>query len=212
MITPLPDAVLADRLLPLVDHPDPDVVVAAARAAEAAGAVCVEVALRHPGSLEALARVAASCSLVVGAGTVTTAGQVGAAVGSGAQFLVSPGSTPGLAAAVERAGTPWLPAAATPSEVLAARDAGASTVKLFPAASLGGPAFVRAVAAVAVGVRFVPTGGVGADLVADYLGIGPVAAVGGSWMFDLRAGSATDWRAVEAAVQAALAQTRSAAP
>lgn len=210
MIRPIPPELLAARLLPLIDHPDPAVVAAAARAAEAAGAPCVEVGLRHPHSLDALHRAVRSTSIPVGAGTVTHGSQVEAALAAGAAFLVSPGAGPALVAAVVRAGAPWLPAAATPTEVMALREAGASMVKVFPVASLGGPEFLRALAAVTPELRMVPTGGIGASDVEGYLSVAGVAAVGGTWMFPLAHGSATDWSVVEAEVRAALALTRPA--
>ncbi len=182
MIVPLPDGALAARLLPLVDHPDPEVVVACVRAAELAGAPCAEVGLRHPASLEALRAAVSAASIPVGAGTVTTPADVDAALDAGARFLVSPGVTPSLTAAVTSAGAPWLPGAATPSEVMALADAGAATVKLFPVGPLGGIAAVRSVAAVA-DVGLVPTGGVGPRDLADLLAVDAVVAVGGTWMF-----------------------------
>ena len=207
MIVPLPDALLAARLLPLVDHPDPAVVVAAVRAAEVADAPCVEVGLRHPSSLEALTAAVSAVSIPVGAGTVTTPAGVDAALGAGARFLVSPGATPALVAAVASTGAPWLPGAATPSEVMALAGAGATTVKLFPAGALGGPAFVRAVAAV-TDVGLVPTGGLGADDVADLLAVDAVVAVGGTWMFPLGAleAAATDAAATDGPAPGLLAE------
>ncbi len=208
MIAPLPGAVLAARLLPLVDHPDPEVVVAATRAAVAAGAPTVEVGLRHADSIEALRRASAAVAVPVGAGTVVDPAQAAAARDAGAAYLVSPGSSPALADAVTATGLPWLPGAATPTEVLALRAAGAVMVKVFPAATLGGPAHLRALASVAAGVRFVPTGGITEADVADYLAVGAVVAVGGSWMFPRHATADTDWTGVEAAVRTALARTR----
>lgn len=208
MIHPIPAGLLSARLLPLIDHPDPDVVVAAARAAAAAGAPCVEVGLRHPASREALHAAVAAVDIAVGAGTVTDADDVTAALEAGASFLVSPGATASLLAAATSAGAPWLPAASTPSEVLALRDAGASMVKLFPVGPLGGPDLVRAVAAVAPGLQLVPTGGIGPGEVAGHLAVASVVAVGGTWMFPRDAGSGTDWRRVEETVHAALELTR----
>lgn len=209
MIAPLPDAVLAARLLPLLDHHDPGRVVEWARAAEAAGAPAVEVALRHPSSVVALRRSVEAVSIPVGAGTVIEGDQVRASVDAGAAFLVSPGYVPSVAAAVGTSATPWLPGASTPTEALRLRDAGASMVKLFPAAALGGPPYVAALAAV-VGLRVVPTGGVTAADAGDYLAVPGVVAVAGSWMFRAAAGGDDDAAAVVAAVRAALDVTRPA--
>lgn len=209
MITPLPDAVVAARLLPLLDHHDPDRVVEWAQAAEAAGAPAVEVALRHPSSVDALRRSVEALSIPVGAGTVIEGDQARASVDAGAAFLVSPGCVPSVAEAAGASGTPWLPGAATPTEVLRLRYAGASLVKLFPAAALGGPRYVAALTAV-VGLRLVPTGGVTAADARDYLAVPGVVAVGGSWMFRTAAGGGDDAAAVVAAVRAALDVTRPA--
>jgi 2-dehydro-3-deoxyphosphogluconate aldolase/(4S)-4-hydroxy-2-oxoglutarate aldolase len=103
-------------------------------------------------------------------------------VDAGARFVVSPGFS---AAVVERAaelGVLALPGVATASEIMAALDAGLSTVKFFPAQTCGGVAAVRALAAPFPDLRFVPTGGIGADSMADYLAVPAVTAVGGSWM------------------------------
>ena len=196
------------RLLPLVDHPDPEVVVAACRAAESAGASVVEVGLRHPSSVQALSLAASAVSIPVGAGTVIDPDQVRDALDAGARFLVSPGFDPTLAEAIERAHAAWLPGAATPTEALAARRAGASHIKVFPAMSLGGAAHLRALAATVTGVRFVPTGGITAADVPDLLDIGAVAAVGGSWMFQWSGSSDGLGESIERAVAAALALTR----
>jgi 2-dehydro-3-deoxyphosphogluconate aldolase/(4S)-4-hydroxy-2-oxoglutarate aldolase len=210
VIASLPDEILAARLLPLIDHPDPEVVVAAVRAAAAAGAPTVEVALRHPASLDALAEAVAAVAIPVGAGTVVDPGQVVAARDAGAAYLVSPGLSPAVRAAVGEVGLPWLPGAATPTEVLSAREAGATMVKVFPAGLLGGAAYVQALASVVAGMRFVPTGGVtGADA-REYLAVAGVVAVGGTWMFPHAGVPGSAGSSLESAVRAALRCTRGA--
>jgi len=208
MIVSLPDHVLTARLLPLVDHPNADVVVAAVLAAESAGAPCVEIGLRHATSMEALKHCANAVSIPVGAGTIVDPEQVRHALDAGASFLVSPGATPQLVDTIEATGAPWLPGASTVSEVLTLRSAGASLVKVFPAALLGGPSHVRAVSALGIDVRMIPTGGVTAENAAEYLEVPHVVGVGGTWMFPLSAGRGTDWDRVTTQVRDALLVTR----
>jgi 2-dehydro-3-deoxyphosphogluconate aldolase/(4S)-4-hydroxy-2-oxoglutarate aldolase len=86
-----------------------------------------------------------------------------------------------------------LPGVATPSEIMAALDLGIDVVKLFPASVVGGPAAIKAFSAPFPGLRFVPTGGVSAANLADYLTLKPVLAVGGSWMVDRSLVTAGDW-------------------
>ncbi|WP_307864925.1 bifunctional 4-hydroxy-2-oxoglutarate aldolase/2-dehydro-3-deoxy-phosphogluconate aldolase [Myceligenerans salitolerans] len=136
-----------------------------------AGAVIEAIVDRHPGML-------------VGAGTVVDARQVDEAVAAGASFVVSPGLSVSVVRAAQEAGVPVVPGVATASEVMAALELGISTVKLFPAGVVGGPAVIKALSGPFGQVRFVPTGGVGAGNLPDYLGLPSVLAVGGSWMVD----------------------------
>src|SRR6478735_3794469 len=119
-----------------------------------------------------------------GAGTVVTPAQVDEAVAAGARFLVSPGLSAAVVRRAQEHGVPVLPGVATPSDIIAALDLGLDTVKLFPANVVGGPAAVKAFSAPFPGLRFVPTGGVGAANLLDYLALPSVLAAGGSWMVD----------------------------
>ncbi|MGE5268092.1 MAG: bifunctional 4-hydroxy-2-oxoglutarate aldolase/2-dehydro-3-deoxy-phosphogluconate aldolase [Thiohalocapsa sp.] len=165
-----------------------------ARALAEGGLRVIEVALRTPAALDAIALLARELPAVaVGAGTVTRAADVAAAVQAGARFLVSPGTTPELAAAALAAELPYLPGVMTPSEVMGARALGLCVMKLFPAAALGGPGFLQALAPVFPGVAFCPTGGIDEHNAADYLALPNVPMVGGSWMAPREAILAGDW-------------------
>ena len=165
-----------------------------ARALAAGGLRVIEVALRTPAALAATAAIARELPQVtIGAGTLTRAADVAAAVHAGARFLVSPGTTPELAAAALAAELPYLPGVATPSEIMAARALGICVMKLFPAAALGGIGFLQALAPVFSGVAFCPTGGVDERSAADYLALPNVPLVGGSWMAPSDAILAGDW-------------------
>jgi len=146
------------------------------------GLALAEVTLRIPGALEALAEMAATDGLLVGAGTVTAARQVDAVVDAGASFVVSPGLADDVVQRCRDLDVPVLPGIATPSEAMRALALGLDTVKLFPADLLGGPAGVRALSAPFPQLGLVPTGGVRAEQLSEYLSHPAVPAVGGSWM------------------------------
>ena len=165
-----------------------------ARALGEGGLSVIEVALRTPAATAAIAAIARELpEIVVGAGTLQRAADVAAAVHAGARFLVSPGTTPELAAAALASDLPYLPGVATPSEIMAARSLGLCLMKLFPAEALGGTGFLRALAPVFPGVAFCPTGGIDERQVADYLALPNVPLVGGSWMAPKDAIAAGDW-------------------
>jgi len=176
------DVLGSTRLLPVIVVDDPDDARYLGEAILAGGLHVAEVTLRTPNALEALRAMATVPGLCVGAGTVIRPAQVDEAVDAGAQFLVSPGFAPAVVRRAWSHAVPMLPGVATPSEVLVTVDMGVETMKLFPAKVLGGPAMVSALASAFPSVRFVPTGGIGAHDVADYLSLPSVLAVGGSWM------------------------------
>lgn len=150
----------------------------------AGGIDVIEVTLRTPAGLAGITAIADLPGLHVGAGSVLTATQVDQVVDAGARFVVSPGLS---AAVVERAherGVPALPGIATASDLMAAVDLGLDEVKIFPAGLLGGPAMITALAAPFPQLRFMPSGGVSAATMTDYLSLPMVPAVSGSWMVD----------------------------
>src|ERR1044071_3003284 len=131
-----------------------------ARALGEGGLRVIEIAMRTPAATAAIAAIVRELPhIVVGAGTLLRAADVAAAVHAGAKFLVSPGTTPELAASALASELPYLPGVATPSEVMAARSLGVCLMKLFPAEPLGGTGFVRALAPGFPGVAFCPTRG-----------------------------------------------------
>ena len=165
-----------------------------ARALFEGGLPVIEVTLRTPAAIAAIAAIRRDLpQVVVGAGTVQRAADVAASVQAGARFLVSPGLTPELAASALAAALPYLPGVATPSEVMAARALGICVMKLFPAEALGGIGFLKALAPVFPGIAFCPTGGIDERLAADYLALPNVPMVGGSWMAPKAAIAAGDW-------------------
>lgn len=191
------DDVLASRIVPVVVVRDASRAAGLAEALVAGHLPVAEVTLRTAAAPEAITTMAKNPELLVGAGTVITPAQVDMAVDAGASFLVSPGfSAETVARAAER-GVPIIPGTVTPSEVIAAMAAGLSVLKFFPAANYGGAGTLKAFASVFSGIRFVPTGGVSASNLADYLSLPNVPAVGGSWMVPADLVDAGDFATIE---------------
>ncbi|MBQ3786320.1 MAG: bifunctional 4-hydroxy-2-oxoglutarate aldolase/2-dehydro-3-deoxy-phosphogluconate aldolase [Lachnospiraceae bacterium] len=120
--------------------------------------------------------------MLVGAGTVLTKEQVDRAIGAGAKFIVSPGFDPEIVDYCLEKGYPVYPGIITPSELAQAVKRGLEVVKFFPAEQFGGVATIKALAAPYTQVKFMPTGGVNAKNLPDYLGFNKIIACGGSWM------------------------------
>lgn len=184
------------RVVPVVTVRDAADAVPLAESLAGAGLPVVEITLRTAAGLDAIREAASVRGAVVGAGTVTTREQATAALDAGARFVVSPGLVEEVMLACRDRGILALPGIATPTELLRAVALGASVVKLFPAAVLGGPAMVRALAALNPELGFVPTGGIDLETARDYLAIPQVIAVGGSWMVPGSVLAARDWPAV----------------
>ena len=170
-----------------------------ARALVEGGIRVLEVTLRTPVALAAMAAIARDVpEAVVGAGTVRTAADARAAIDAGARFAVSPGCTERIAEACRDAGLPLLPGAATASEVMHAAELGFDFLKFFPAAAAGGPALLKAWASPFADMTFCPTGGISAASAPDYLALANVAVVGGSWLTPADALAAQDWQRITA--------------
>ncbi|MFF8482995.1 bifunctional 4-hydroxy-2-oxoglutarate aldolase/2-dehydro-3-deoxy-phosphogluconate aldolase [Streptomyces antibioticus] len=212
MASPLPSSAAGASVLdlapvlPVVVVRDADDAVPLARALVAGGLPAIEVTLRTPAALDAVRRICAEVpEAVVGAGTVVTPEQVTACVAAGARFLVSPGWTDGLLAALRASGVPFLPGVSTATEVLALLERGVREMKFFPAQAAGGTAYLRSLAGPLPQARFCPTGGVGPDNAPEYLSLPNVGCVGGSWMVPAEAVAARDWARIEALARGAAA-------
>jgi len=161
----------------------------------AGGLPVAEITFRTSAGAAAIKALSKRSDLILGAGTVTTVDQVDAAVDAGAQYIVSPGTSRAVVERAQHHGLMMLPGAVTATEIQAALELGIETVKFFPAGTSGGPAAIKALSAPFKNVRFVPTGGVSLDNLADYLSMSCVPAVGGSWMVKpemMRAGQWAD--------------------
>ena len=180
---PVIEALESQPVVPLVQADDPAVAVRTAEALCAGGLTVVEVVLRSDNALEGLRAIAAELSEVTaGAGTVLSAGQAEQAMDAGAQFIVSPGLDVDVVAVARRRGIPVLPGIVTPTELQRAFNLGLDVVKFFPASIAGGVPALRALASVFRSMRFMPTGGVSAGNLADFLAVPAVLACGGSWL------------------------------
>ena len=157
--------------------------VPAARAMLAGGVDVMEITFRTAAAAEAIRNVAAECpEMLVGAGTVLTVEQCEKAAALGAKFIVSPGFDAEIVDWCVERGVAVAPGCVTPTEIMAALKRGLSVVKFFPAGIYGGLKAMKALAAPFGQVKFIPTGGVSADNLAEYAAAPFVHAVGGSWL------------------------------
>lgn len=186
-------AVEGGRLVPVIVMEDAGAARPLGEALVAGGLRCAEVTFRTAAAEAALAAMAEDPRLLVGAGTVVRPEQVDRAVAAGAEFIVSPGFSPTVVRHCRQVGVPVMPGVATATEIQAAREEGLDVLKFFPAEPLGGLAMLKALAAPFPGVRFVPTGGITAAQLGDYLAHPSVAAVGGSWMVAPKLVAAGAW-------------------
>jgi 2-dehydro-3-deoxyphosphogluconate aldolase/(4S)-4-hydroxy-2-oxoglutarate aldolase len=191
------DVLRISPVIPVVTIDDPQDAVPLARALADGGVKIIELTLRTDSALTSLKLIAEEVpDILVGAGTILTPGQADAAVSAGAQFLVSPGVTPGLLSHMLTLDVPVLPGVATVGEVMAVLESGLDTMKFFPAGPAGGPAYLAAIGAPIPHVRFCPTGGISLATAPDYLKLPNVSCVGGSWLTPAAAVAAKDWDTV----------------
>ncbi len=171
------------RVVPVVVIEDPSTAVKLAETLVACGLPAIEVTLRTPRAIEAMAAIAEDVpDMLVGAGSLRDTAQIDAVLHAGARFGVSPGSTPTLLSAAEASGLPFIPGAVTPSESLALLERGYTLQKFFPAGLSGGARYLAALGAPIPEVRFMPTGGVTPENAPEYLALKNVACVGGTWV------------------------------
>jgi 2-dehydro-3-deoxyphosphogluconate aldolase/(4S)-4-hydroxy-2-oxoglutarate aldolase len=172
-----------NRLIPVIVIDDARHAVPLARALEEGGLPCAEITFRTPRALEALEKISTECpNVLVGAGTVLTPLQAADARRAGAKFVVAPGFGAAVVDYCLENGIPVFPGIATPTELEFGLSRGLSVMKFFPAESLGGIAYLKAMSAPYGEVEFLPSGGIGLSNLAAYLASPRVVACGGSWM------------------------------
>ena len=178
-------------VVPVVVLEDAKDAVPLAQALVEGGLPCAEVTFRTAAAEESIRLMAEKFpEMLVGAGTVLTTEQVDAAVKAGAKFIVSPGFDPEIVDYCLKKEIPVLPGCISPSEVAQAVKRGLKTVKFFPAEpagglkmiKAGGVAMIKAMAAPYTGIKFMPTGGINAKNLEDYLSFDKIICCGGSWM------------------------------
>ena len=190
------ESLLKQRLICVAVIDRPDDAVPLAEALLAGGLSVMEVPFRTAAAADAIARIRKKLpTMLIGAGTLLAADQVQRAVDAGAQFGVAPGLNESVLAAANKHQMPFFPGVMTPTEVDRALNLGFKHLKFFPAEASGGVAMLKALAGPFshTGVKFVPTGGINATNLANYLAVPQVAAIGGSWMAERKLVTEKAW-------------------
>ena len=186
-------------VVPVVVLDDAKDAVPAARALLAGGVDVMEITFRTAAAADAIRAVSEGCpEMLVGAGTVVTLDQCRQALECGAKFIVSPGFDPEVVGWCAERSVPITPGCVTPTEIMTAGKLGVNVVKFFPAGVYGGLKAMKALSAPFGGVRFIPTGGVDAGNLKEYLEAPFVHAVGGSWLCPKKEIAAGNFDAVTA--------------
>lgn len=170
-------------VIPVVVLQDAKDALALADALTEGGLPCAEVTFRTPAAEESIRSIVKhNPDMLVGAGTILTKEQAERAVEAGAKFIVSPGFDPEIVEDCLKKKIPVFPGCVTPSEVALAVKMGLRILKFFPSESFGGVSTIRALAAPYTMVKFMPTGGINAKNLRDYLSCDKIICCGGSWM------------------------------
>ena len=170
-----------------------------ARALYNGGLKALEITLRTPVAAEAVKLMKEAVpEAYVGTGTVVDKATFNASVEAGADFMVSPGVNDELLALAKESDIPFLPGAATPSEVMKLASHGFKFLKFFPAEAAGGTAMLKSIGGPLPQVTFCPTGGISLETAPNYLALKNVICVGGTWMLDKQLIENKDWQAIEA--------------
>lgn len=184
-------------IVPVVKIDDVEKAAPLAKALCEGGLPCAEVTFRTAEAEEAIRRMAeAYPDMLLGAGTVLTTEQVDKAVAAGAKFIVSPGLNEKIVQYCIEKGVPITPGTANPSDVEKAIELGLDVVKFFPAEAAGGLNMIKSMAAPYVNMKFMPTGGINAKNLNDYLAFDRIIACGGSWMVKPELVEAGDFDAI----------------
>jgi 2-dehydro-3-deoxyphosphogluconate aldolase/(4S)-4-hydroxy-2-oxoglutarate aldolase len=199
-------------IIPVIRAPSADAAVAVVEALVQAGLTVAEITMTVPNAIDAIASVARRFAdqVLVGAGTVTDADTARRAVDAGAEFIVTPCLVPEVIDAARRADIAVLPGALTPTEVLNAFRLGGDMVKVFPAQSVGGAAYLRALRGPFPEIPLVPTGGVTLENVREMFGAGAVAIGVGSELISRDALARRDYAAIGALASQFIAAVREA--
>lgn len=196
-MTSLSSLLKGGLLLPIIQAEQPAQAVAIAKAMQQGGVTAVEVVLRTAAALDCISAIRAEVpELLTGAGTILSAKDANNAKAAGAQFLVSPASTPDLLKAMLNTELALAPGVATPSEMAMALELGLTELKFFPAHLAGGIEMLKALAGIFQQVKFCPTGGVQLNNLADFLALPNVFVAGGSWLSPKDLVQQQNWAAI----------------
>ena len=176
------------KLIPVVALEDADDAEPLADALCAGGLSVAEITLRTDSAIDVIRRLGARDDFLLGAGTVHSAEQAEEVIEAGAQFIVTPGFNPRTVMWCQQNNVPVFPGVATPTDLEMALEHNIEVVKFFPAETLGGVNALKAFSGPYGNVRFIPTGGISASNLSDYLALPSVLACAGSWMV-----KADDW-------------------
>jgi len=181
--TVLGDYMRLAPVIPVVTINDARISIDLAHALVRAGLPVIEVTLRTPAALDAISAIAKAVpEAVVAAGTVLTKSQIREVIDAGAKFIVTPGTSLRLAEDLREATIPAMPGCATVSEAMTLAEMGFRSLKFFPAAASGGPAWLKSVHGPLPDLMFCPTGGIDRTSAASYFSLPNVACVGGTWV------------------------------
>ena len=189
------DEIIAETsVMPVMVVERPDDAIPLARALVDGGIRVLEITLRTAAGLDAVRAIRQTIpDAIVGVGTISTPAQLDASIAAGAQFGVSPGSTPTLLKAIAASKLPFLPGVATTSEVMQALEFGFDVLKLFPAVAAGGVKMLESFRGPFPQVRFCPTGGISVQNAPDFFKLPNVVCVGGSWLTPKELVASGDW-------------------
>jgi 2-dehydro-3-deoxyphosphogluconate aldolase / (4S)-4-hydroxy-2-oxoglutarate aldolase len=193
------ESFLKQRLICVAVIDKPDDAVPLAQALLAGGLNCIEVTFRTAGAANSIARIRRNVpQMIVGAGTLLSSEQVKQAIGAGAQFGVSPGLSESVSTTAQENDFILFPGVITPTEIMRALELGWKNLKIFPAETFGGVNALKALIGPFghTGVKFIPTGGIMAATLANYLAIPQVAAIGGSWMAERKLVAEKNWKQI----------------
>ncbi len=196
-------------IIPVIVMEEVDKAVALGKALRDGGVNCAEVTFRVAGADKVISSlVEAYPDMLVGAGTVLTIEQLYAAKAAGAKFCVAPGFNPNVVKEAIKIGMPFVPGIATPTELEAALELGLTTVKFFPAEQAGGINYIKAISAAYTMVKFMPTGGVNAKNILNYIAYNKVLACGGSWICSKDLIKNSDWAEITRLCKEVVAQIK----
>ena len=199
------DALRAHRLVAVIRAADPARAHEAALAVIRGGIRLVEITFTVPDAPSVM-RGLATCGAIVGAGTVLTPAEAHAALEAGARFLIAPNLSPAVAAVARESGALYCPGAYTTTEILAAREAGAHVVKVYPVGVAGGPDYIKVIRDPLPGVPMLAAGGTHLDNVLPFLAAGCVGVGLGASLADPALAAAGRFEEIEARARAFVAR------